>query len=110
MTSEKAYSELIRRVKDAAILSACGSVLGWDERTYMPRNGGVFRGEQMALLARLAHEMATALRSVKRWPKWKVHQSLPIQPRMPRPMSARFAAPTIGQSSCPRNWLKNWRA
>ena len=59
MKPEPAYSELIRRTKEAAVLSACGSVLGWDERTYMPRNGSAFRGDQMALLARLTHEMST---------------------------------------------------
>jgi len=60
MTSEAAYAELIRRTKEAAVLSSCGAVLGWDERTYMPHNGSEFRGEQMALLARMSHEMTTA--------------------------------------------------
>lgn len=59
MTADAAYAELIRRTKEAAILSSCGAVLGWDERTYMPRNGSAFRGDQMALLARLTHEMTT---------------------------------------------------
>src|SRR5688572_10985603 len=59
MTPEAAYAELIRRSKEAAVLCACGAVLGWDERTYMPRNGSTFRGDQMALLARLTHEMTT---------------------------------------------------
>src|SRR3954463_6879394 len=59
MTPNSAYAELIRRSKEAAVLSACGAVLGWDERTYMPHNGSTFRGDQMALIARLAHEMTT---------------------------------------------------
>jgi carboxypeptidase Taq len=59
MTPSIAYTELVRRSREGATLSACGAVLGWDERTYMPRNGSSFRGDQMALLARLAHEMAT---------------------------------------------------
>src|SRR5687768_7556842 len=59
MTPHAAYAELIRRTKEAAVLSSCGAVLGWDERTYMPRNGSAFRGDQMALLARLNHEMTT---------------------------------------------------
>ncbi len=54
------YSELIRRVREAALLESCASVLGWDERTYMPRQGSAHRAEQMALLARLGHEMFTA--------------------------------------------------
>ena len=60
MTTDQAYTELLRRVKDPSILGSCASVLGWDERTYMPRGGAVHRGEQMALLARLTHEMTTA--------------------------------------------------
>ena len=59
MTPEAAYAELIRRTKETAVLSSCGSVLGWDERTYMPHNGSTFRGDQMALIARLTHEMTT---------------------------------------------------
>lgn len=54
-----AYDDLIRRWKDAATLGSCGGVLGWDERTYMPRNGSAHRAEQMALVARLCHEMTT---------------------------------------------------
>jgi carboxypeptidase Taq len=57
---EAAYADLIRRVKEAALVGSCGAVLGWDERTYMPRQGSALRGEQMALLARLAHEILTA--------------------------------------------------
>jgi carboxypeptidase Taq len=51
---------LIRRVREAALLESCAGVLGWDERTYMPRQGSAHRAEQMALLARLGHEMFTA--------------------------------------------------
>jgi carboxypeptidase Taq len=59
-TVDAAYTDLIRRSKVASLLGSCGSVLGWDERTHMPHNGSAFRGEQMALIARLCHEMATA--------------------------------------------------
>ena len=55
-----AYEQLIQRVRDCRLLESCGSVLGWDERTYMPRQGSRHRGDQMALLARLAHEMLTS--------------------------------------------------
>lgn len=60
--AESAYAELIRHVKDYSLLNSCASVLGWDERTYMPRCGSAHRAEQMALLARMAHEMLTAPR------------------------------------------------
>jgi carboxypeptidase Taq len=59
MTPEHAYADLIRRIRDAGILASCAGLLGWDERTYMPRAGAAHRGEQMALLARLGHEMLT---------------------------------------------------
>src|SRR5713226_9761286 len=59
-TADQAYSELIRRVKEGALLGSCAGVLGWDERTYMPHQGSSHRAEQMALMARLVHEMMTA--------------------------------------------------
>jgi carboxypeptidase Taq len=58
--AEAAYDDLIRRVKEANVLGSCASVLDWDEQTYMPRQGSAYRAEQMALLARLRHEMLTA--------------------------------------------------
>jgi carboxypeptidase Taq len=59
---KQAYDELIRRCKEATVLRSCADVLNWDERTYMPPAGSGHRAEQMALLARLGHEMATAPR------------------------------------------------
>src|SRR5438445_11829404 len=58
--AHEAYQELITRFKEYSLLGSCASVLGWDERTYMPRQGSAHRAEQMALLARLTHEMLTA--------------------------------------------------
>ena len=55
MNATLAYAELIRRSKETALLGSCASLLGWDERTYMPREGSTFRGDQMALLAKLTH-------------------------------------------------------
>lgn len=60
MNDDQAYAELIRRCKEHSLLGSCAGVLGWDERTYMPRQGSAHRAEQMALLARLTHEMLTA--------------------------------------------------
>ncbi len=59
-TPEQAYADLIHRVKETHVLASCAAVLGWDERTYMPHGGSGHRAEQMALLARLTHETATA--------------------------------------------------
>jgi carboxypeptidase Taq len=55
-----AYAALCRREKDRATLASAASLLGWDERTYLPPKGQGFRGEQLALLARLVHEHLTA--------------------------------------------------
>jgi carboxypeptidase Taq len=55
-----AYDDLIRRFKEYSLLGSCASLLSWDELTYMPPKGAVHRAEQMALLARLTHEMLTA--------------------------------------------------
>ena len=59
-TASNAYADLITRIKDCRLLESCGHLLGWDERTYMPRQGSRHRGEQMALLARMVHEMVTS--------------------------------------------------
>jgi carboxypeptidase Taq len=60
MDQGQAYTDLVRRVREGALLESCSSLLGWDERTYMPRQGSAHRAEQMALLARLTHEILTA--------------------------------------------------
>jgi carboxypeptidase Taq len=60
MTPDQAYADLIRRAREWSLLGSCAGVLGWDERTYMPHAGSAHRAEQMALLARMAHEMLTA--------------------------------------------------
>src|SRR5437773_6302172 len=60
MNENQAYAELLRRIKEYSLLGSCASMLAWDERTYMPRKGSAHRAEQMALLARMTHEMLTA--------------------------------------------------
>lgn len=55
-----AYTELLQREKERTLLGSCAYLLGWDERTYMPAKGIQLRGDQLALLARLNHEMLTA--------------------------------------------------
>jgi carboxypeptidase Taq len=60
MDTQQAYHELLHRVREARVLASCADVLHWDEQTYMPPEGSAHRAEQMALLARLGHEMSTA--------------------------------------------------
>jgi carboxypeptidase Taq len=52
-TALQAYDDLMRRTREASVLASCGSLLSWDESTYMPRQGSAHRGAQMGLLARL---------------------------------------------------------
>jgi carboxypeptidase Taq len=59
ISAEQAYNELITTYREIAILGSCESLLGWDERTYMPRGGAEGRSRQMALLSGLVHEKFT---------------------------------------------------
>lgn len=49
-------ADLKQRLSEIYDLNAAGSLLGWDEATYMPVGGAAARGRQSALLQRLAHE------------------------------------------------------
>ena len=49
-------TELKQRLLEISDLGAAGSVLGWDQATYMPPGGTDARGRQSAILRRLAHE------------------------------------------------------
>ncbi|MBL8821434.1 MAG: carboxypeptidase M32 [Planctomycetia bacterium] len=51
-----AYQKLCQRERERATLASAGSLLGWDERTYLPPKGQAFRGDQLALIAKLCHE------------------------------------------------------
>lgn len=51
-----AYTALCFRERERATLGSVASLLGWDERTYLPAKGQAFRGDQLAILARLCHE------------------------------------------------------
>ena len=50
---EHKLAELKQRLLEISDLGAVGSVLGWDEATYMPKGGAAARGRQSA--AMLAH-------------------------------------------------------
>jgi carboxypeptidase Taq len=52
--------ELKARLLEISDLWSAGSVLGWDQSTYMPPGGAAARGRQIATLGRLAHEKFTS--------------------------------------------------
>lgn len=62
MTAHEAYQQLIKQTREVALLGSSAGVLGWDERTYMPKRGSSLRAEQLALLAGLQHEKFTSPR------------------------------------------------
>ncbi len=59
MSSQDAYNNLIKQVKEIGVLESCAAVIGWDERTYMPRAGAEHRAAQLSLLAGMCHEKFT---------------------------------------------------
>ncbi len=59
MPAKKAYEELKRRCREISLLGSCAGVLGWDERTYMPRGGAGLRADQLSLLSGMMHEKFT---------------------------------------------------
>lgn len=50
------FFALKRRLSEISDLLAAGSVLSWDQATYMPKGGAAARARQSATLSRLAHE------------------------------------------------------
>jgi carboxypeptidase Taq len=59
MRADRAYEELIRRVREEGLLIAIEALLEWDEETHMPRGGVQNRSEQLALVAGLIHDRGT---------------------------------------------------
>jgi carboxypeptidase Taq len=55
-SSNAILADLRYRLSEIYDLNAAGSVLTWDEATYMPKGGAVARARQSALLRRVAHE------------------------------------------------------
>ncbi len=55
-----AYSRLADRFTRIATLQEASAMLGWDAAAMMPAGGGAARGDQLAVLAGLAHELLTA--------------------------------------------------
>jgi carboxypeptidase Taq len=55
-----AYARLTTRFARIATIGEASSVLGWDAAAMMPPGGGAARGDQLAVLAGLAHGLLTA--------------------------------------------------
>ena len=59
--SSEAYQNLHRRFGEVALIRSTGSVLGWDQETYLPDKAGDWRADQLAWLAGQQHRLATTL-------------------------------------------------
>ena len=59
MKDSSAYQRLTKRFERIATIDECASVLGWDAAAMMPPGGGAARGDQLAVLAGLAHAHIT---------------------------------------------------
>src|ERR1700691_4702855 len=59
MNELDAYGRLRERFERIATINECASVLGWDAAAMMPPGGGAARGDQLAVLAGLAHAQMT---------------------------------------------------
>jgi len=55
-----AYDRLTARFSRIATIGEASSILGWDASAMMPPGGGAARGDQLAVLAGLAHGLLTA--------------------------------------------------
>jgi carboxypeptidase Taq len=55
-----AYQRLTARAARIATIGEASAMLGWDASAMMPEGGGAARGDQLAVLAGLAHGLATA--------------------------------------------------
>ena len=55
----EAYDKILERSKELIILQSATGIIGWDLETNMPPRGLTLRSEQLGLLRKLAHRMAT---------------------------------------------------
>jgi carboxypeptidase Taq len=59
MNPEQAYEELVRSMKEIAVLGNTAGVLGWDLEVNMPSANAPYRGEQLSLLSGMIHQKFT---------------------------------------------------
>lgn len=62
-----AYERLEQKFARIAVLNEAFEMLSWDAEAMMPDGGAEARGEQLATLAGLAHEVSARRRSARIW-------------------------------------------
>jgi len=57
--TESAYKQLLIKCKDIIVLSNAAGIIHWDMETYMPPKAVEQRSEELSLLSRIHHQLAT---------------------------------------------------
>jgi Zn-dependent carboxypeptidase len=60
MSPIEAYNELLNISRRLTVFSSFGALLGWDQRTYMPKYAGKYRAMQFAVLREYTYEVLTS--------------------------------------------------
>jgi len=53
---KKSLDFIYKKQKELSVFGGIAALLGWDQMTYMPKNGAKNRSEQSALISKLSHE------------------------------------------------------
>ena len=57
MTSQQLYEQYTAQMRKIADVKYTLAVLQWDQETYLPAKGAALRGQQMATLSEIAHQL-----------------------------------------------------
>jgi carboxypeptidase Taq len=115
MSQSAAYDRLTDRFRRIATIGECSSMLGWDAAAVMPPGGGSARGDQLALLAGLAHQALTApeveadLEAATAdgdWDSANLHLMRHAYVRAKAVPEALVVAQTKANSTCEKIWRK----
>lgn len=60
--SKSPYADLAKELREIAVLSSVGAVIGWDQETMMPERGAALRAEQRESVSGLVHIRRTSKR------------------------------------------------
>lgn len=52
--------DILSRARQIALINSAGSILSWDQETYLPSGAAGYRSEQLSYLASHAHELSTS--------------------------------------------------
>src|SRR5690349_14414038 len=60
MNPADSYAKLFTSLREISLLDSIGSLMGWDEHTYLPPKGTAHRADQQALIATMSHQRFTS--------------------------------------------------